>query len=396
MSTKMPIYLDYQASTPCDPRVIEKMLPFFYEIFGNPHADTHVYGWTAAKAVEDAREEIASVIGAKPEEIFFTSGASESTNLAIKGCARFAKDHPARPRTHIVTCAIEHKSVLESCKAMGREGFSVTFLPVAKDGHIDLDMLSDSITDQTCLVSIMAVNNEIGTINPLKEIGEICRSKGVYFHVDAAQGFAKIPLDVEEMNIDLMSISGHKVYGPKGIGAIFIRRRPRVNLYPILHGGGQEKGIRSGTVPVPLCVGFGQASTIMDQEKESEWHRITALRDKFLLILQSELPRIYINGDMEHRLPNNLNICFESVEGEGLMTYAREVAMSGGSACSSAILEPSYVIKALGISDELANTAVRISFGRYTTEEDAKSAAAIIIAAVNRLRSMSPLWEGSI
>ncbi|BDB96506.1 cysteine desulfurase IscS [Candidatus Hydrogenosomobacter endosymbioticus] len=369
------------------------MIPFFSDIFGNPSSDTHTYGWEASQAVESARQQIASVVGAKPEEIFFTSGASESNNLAIKGTAQFLINHPIRPKNHILTCATEHKSVLESCRSLEKNGVHTTYLPVNGLGIIDLDQLSENITDQTFLVSIMAVNNEIGVIQNLKEIGKICRSKNVYFHVDAAQGFGKIKINVDENNIDMMSISSHKIYGPKGVGAIYIRKRPKVKLFPILHGGGQERGIRSGTVPSALCVGLGEAAEIMDKEREKDWQHALILRNKFLDIIMRECSEVHINGCMEKRVPINVNLCFSCVESEGLMTCAKDVAISAGSACSSAFLEPSYVICALGITEDLINTATRISFGRNTTEEEAEFAAHHIAETVNRLRRMSPLWD---
>ncbi len=384
-----PIYLDYQATTPTDPRVVEAMLPFFYEHFGNPHSRNHWYGWDAEEAVEKARGEIAKIIGATEKEIIFTSGATESNNLAVKGVARFNRDK----KNHIITCVTEHKCVLDSCRHLELDGFDVTYLPVRANGLIDLDQLAEAITDKTVLVSIMAANNEIGVIQQLAEIGKLCRERKVYFHTDAAQAVGKIPLDVEAMNIDLMSISGHKVYGPKGIGALYVRRRPRVRLEALISGGGQERGMRSGTLPTPLCVGLGEACRLASEEMAAEAERLTALRDRFMDKINGKLPEVYLNGDPQHRLPGNLNLSFAYVEGEGLMMGIKDLAVSSGSACTSASLEPSYVLRALGVDEELAHTSLRIGFGRFTTPEEIDYAADRIIAEVTRLREMSPLWE---
>lgn len=384
-----PIYLDYQATTPTDPRVVEAMLPYFTERFGNPHSRNHRYGWDAEEGVEKAREQIAQIIGANEKEIIFTSGATESNNLAIKGVARFYKDK----KRHIVTCVTEHKCVLDSCRHLELEGFRVTYLPVQQNGLIDLDRLRESIADDTVLVSIMAVNNEIGVIQPLAEIGRICRERKVFFHTDAAQAVGKIPLNVEAMKIDLMSISGHKLYGPKGIGALFVRRRPRVRLEAMISGGGQERGMRSGTLPTPLCVGLGEACRIAAAEMATEAERLHALRDRFLDKITAELPEVFLNGDLEHRIPGNLNISFAYVEGEGLMMGIKDLAVSSGSACTSASLEPSYVLRALGVEEELAHTSLRIGMGRFTTEAEVDYAVDRIVGEVRRLRAMSPLWE---
>ncbi len=384
-----PIYFDYQATTPCDPRVVDAMLPYFTERFGNPHSRNHSYGWEAEDAVEEARAQIAAIIGADAKEIVFTSGATESNNLAIKGVAQFNKDR----KNHIVTAMTEHKCVLDACRHLEQDGFKVTYLPVQEDGLIDLAVLEAAITEQTVLVSIMAANNEIGVVQPLAEIGALCRKKGVHFHTDAAQAVGKIPLDVNAMNIDLMSISGHKIYGPKGIGALYVRRRPRVRLEALIHGGGQERGMRSGTLPTPLCVGLGEACRIAKEEMGAEAERLKALRERLWTGLKARLPEIYLNGDLERRLPGNLNISFAFVEGEGLMMGVSGLAVSSGSACTSASLEPSYVLRALGVGAELAHTSLRLGLGRFTTEADVDYAIDHIADAVTRLRELSPLWE---
>ncbi len=384
-----PLYLDYQATTPTDPRVVEKMLPFFSERFGNPHSRTHHYGWDAEEAVEEARGQIASLIGATAKEVIFTSGATESNNLALKGVGLFYKDR----KNHIITCVTEHKCVLDTCRHLEQDGFEVTYLHVGENGLIDLDELAAAITENTVLVSIMAVNNEIGVIQPIKEIGALCRENGVFFHTDAAQAVGKIPLDVEEMNIDLMSISGHKLYGPMGIGALYVRRRPRVRLVAMINGGGQERGMRSGTLPTPLCVGLGEACAIAEKEMGAEAERLKMLRERFYNGINERLREVYLNGDMEQRVPGNLNLSFAYVEGEGLMMGVNDLAVSSGSACTSASLEPSYVLRALGVEDELAHTSLRIGLGRFTTEEEVDYAVDKIATEVTRLREMSPLWE---
>ncbi|MBI3710813.1 MAG: IscS subfamily cysteine desulfurase [Proteobacteria bacterium] len=384
-----PVYLDYQATTPLDQRVLDAMMPYFIEKFGNPHSRSHAYGWEAEKAVEAAREQVAELINADPREIIFTSGATESNNLAIAGAARFYKDR----KNHIVTLVTEHKCVLDSCRHLEQEGVHVTYLPVQKNGLVDLDALKQAITDKTVLVSIMAVNNEIGVIQPLKEIGAMCRARGVLFHSDCAQAYGKIPLDVDAMKIDLMSISGHKIYGPKGIGALYVRRKPRVRLVALIHGGGQERGMRSGTLPTPLCVGLGEAAAIAKREMASEAERLKMLRDRFHKRIIERLSEVYLNGDLEARIPGNLNLSFAYVEGEGLMMGIKDLSVSSGSACTSASLEPSYVLRALGVEEELAHTSLRIGFGRFTTEAEVDYAADRIIAAVQKLRDMSPLWE---
>jgi cysteine desulfurase len=384
-----PIYLDYQATTPLDPRVLEAMMPYFTYKFGNAHSRSHAYGWEAEEGVEKARGQVARLIGADEKEIIYTSGATESNNLAIKGVAEFYKDR----RNHIVTTVTEHKCVLDTCRHLEQQGFSVTYLPVQKNGLIDLDVLRAAVTDKTVVVSIMAVNNEIGVIQPLAEIGKICREKGAFFHTDAAQAAGKIPLDVDAMNIDLMSISGHKIYGPKGIGALYVRRRPRVRLVAMINGGGQERGFRSGTLPTPLCVGLGEAAEICMKEMDAEAKRLTRLRDRLLKGLQSKLTDIVVNGDLDQRIPGNLNISFAYVEGESLMMGIKGLSVSSGSACTSASLEPSYVLRALGVEEEMAHTSLRIGLGRFTTEREVDTAVEELVRHVTKLRQMSPLWE---
>ncbi len=380
-----PIYLDYQATTPADPRVIEAMEPFFGEKFGNPHSRSHFYGWEAEDAVERARAQVAALIGAQEKEIVFTSGATESNNLAIKGIARFHSD-----KSHVVTVATEHKCVLESCAQLESEGFRVTYLPVGADGLVDLDQLRGAIDDNTSLVSIMAVNNEIGVIQPLADIGAICREKDVFFHTDAAQAAGRIALDVEAMSIDLMSLTGHKFYGPMGIGALYVRRRPRVRLEPLFSGGGQEQGLRSGTIPAPLSVGLGKAAEIAAEEWEEEAHRIKALRGRFLDRLLTQISDVRVNGSMDQRIPGNLNLSFPGVQAEDLMAALKDLAVSSGSACTSESVEPSHVLKALGLSDDLAAASIRIGFGRFTTEDETDTAADLIAREAVRLRHLNP------
>ncbi len=384
-----PIYLDYQATTPMDPRVLEAMMPYFTYKFGNPHSRSHSYGWEAEEGVEKARAQVAKLIGADEKEVIFTSGATELNNLAIRGVAEFYKDR----KNHIVTTVTEHKCVLDTCRHLQEQGFEVTYLPVQKNGLIDLDALRAAITDKTVVVSIMAVNNEIGVIQPLVEIGKICREKKTFFHTDAAQAAGKIPLDVEAMNIDLMSISGHKIYGPKGIGALYVRRKPRVRLVPLIVGGGQERGFRSGTLPTPLCVGIGEAAEIAMKEMDAESKRLTKLQARMLKGLNDKLTDIHVNGDLEHRIPGNLNIGFAFVEGESLMMGIKGLSVSSGSACTSASLEPSYVLRALGVEEDMAHTSLRIGLGRFTTEQEVDTAVDELVRHVNKLRAMSPLWE---
>ena len=386
---RFPIYLDYQATTPVDPRVLNKMMPYFTEKFGNPHSRSHSVGWEAEAAVDVAREEVASLIKANEKEIIFTSGATESNNIAIKGVAHFYKDK----KNHIVTVQTEHKCVLDSCRHLEQEGFEVTYLPVQKNGIINLDDLRAAIKDNTSLVSVMAVNNEIGVIQPLAEIGKICREKGAFFHCDAAQAFGKIPLDVEAMNIDLMSISGHKIYGPKGIGALYVRRRPRVRLEPIFSGGGQERGFRSGTLPTPLVVGLGEAAIIARNEMAKDEAHVRKLYNKFLAATLDGVKDVYLNGDREQRWPGNVNLSFAYVEGESMIMAIKDLAVSSGSACTSASLEPSYVLRALGVGEDLAHTSIRFGFGRFTTEEEVDYAIDLIKNSIDKLRAMSPLWE---
>lgn len=387
--TSKPIYLDYQSTTPCDPRVLEKMLPYFCEHFGNPHSRTHLYGWEAEAAVEEARAQIATLLNADPREIVFTSGATESNNTALKGVMKFYKDH----KNHLITCVTEHKCVLDTARHLEQDGFKVTYLPVQKNGLIDLDQLRAAITDQTVIVSIMAVNNEIGVIQPLREIGEICRERGVFFHTDAAQAVGKIPLNLQDLKIDLLSLSGHKLYGPKGVGALYVRRKPRVRIHALMNGGGQERGMRSGTLSPALCAGLGEACRLAGLEMEFETARIQKLRDRLYKGLTDSLDEIYLNGDLTQRVVGNLNISFAYVEGEGLMMGLKGLALSSGSACTSSSLEPSYVLHALGVEDELAHTSLRIGLGRFTTDADVDAALEKIIVQVKRLREMSPLWE---
>ena len=385
----VPVYLDYQATTPTDPRVVQAMLPYFSEKFGNPHSREHFFGWEAEDAVEKARGEIAGLIGATAREVIFTSGATESNNMALKGVARFYK---AR-KDHIVTCVTEHKCVLETARHLEHEGFRVTCLAVGATGLIDLDRLRDAITENTVMVSVMAVNNEIGVIQPIGEIGAICRERGAFFHTDAAQAVGKIPLDVEAMHIDLMSISGHKIYGPMGIGALYVRRRPRVRLVALMDGGGQERGLRSGTLPTPLCVGLGEACAIAGREMGDEAERVAALRDRFYKGITGRLSGVHLNGDEERRIPGNLNLSFADVDSEGLVAGIKDLAVSSGSACTSASVEPSYVLRAIGLDDGLARCAIRVGFGRFTTEDDVDFAVGRIAGEVERLRRTSPLRE---
>ena len=386
--TNDPIYLDHNATTPLLPEVVDAMLPYLREHFGNPSSG-HVYGARARAAVAQAREQVAALLGCDADEIVFTSGGTEANNLAIRGVAEFYKDR----KNHIITTVTEHKCVLDTCRHLEQQGFEVTYLPVKQDGLLDLDVLRAAITDKTVLVSVMAVNNEIGVIQPLAEIGRICRENKVFFHTDAAQAAGKIPLDVEALNIDLMSISGHKIYGPKGIGALYVRRKPRVRLVPMIVGGGQERGFRSGTLPTPLCVGLGEAAEICMKEMDAEAKRLKKLQERMLTGLRAKLTDIVVNGDLEHRIPGNLNISFAYVEGESLMMGIKNLAVSSGSACTSASLEPSYVLRALGVEEEMAHTSLRIGLGRFTTEHEIDTAVDELVRHVNKLREMSPLWE---
>lgn len=391
MAVKLPIFMDNHSTTPVDPRVLEEMLPFFTNKFGNAASRSHRFGWEAEEAVDHARERIASLIGAKDsKEIAFTSGATESDNLAIKGVADFYKDKG----NHIVTTVTEHKAVLDTCKRLEKEGYEVTYLGVAKDGRVDPDDVRKAITDKTILVSVMLANNEIGTVQPLEEIGKITRERGVLLHSDAVQGIGKVEFDVQKMNVDLASLTAHKIYGPKGIGALYVRRsKPRVRLVAQMDGGGHERGMRSGTLAVPLIVGFGKACEIMAQEGKKEAAKLVALRERLRERIMSRLDEVYINGSTEHRLPGNLNISFNFVEGEGLMMAIKDVAVSSGSACTSASLEPSYVLRALGVGDELAHSSIRFGLGRFNTEEEVDYVADLMVEKVTRLRELSPLWE---
>ena len=377
-----PIYFDYQATTPIDPRVLEAMLPWFTEKFGNAGSVTHAYGREAEAAVERAREQVAALIGAEAREIVFTSGATESNNLAIKGAARFHREE----RDRVVTLATEHKCVLESAKALEREGGRVTILPVRPDGLVDLAVLEAALDDHTAVVSVMAAHNEIGVLQPIAEIGALCRARGILFHTDAAQAFGKIPLDVDAMAIDLMSISGHKVYGPKGVGALYVRRRPRARLTPLVDGGGQERGLRSGTLPTPLIVGLGEAAAIAAKEMTEEGKRLLALRERFLAGIRAGVPSVRLNGDPTRRLPANLNLTFPGIGALELMEACPGLALSTGSACTAAEVEPSYVLRALGVSDELARSSLRIGLGRFTGERDVDFAVDALVAAVRRLQ----------
>ncbi|MBW0478707.1 hypothetical protein O181_018422 [Austropuccinia psidii MF-1] len=384
-----PIYLDFQATTPVDPRVLDAMMPYFTNQFGNPHSKTHAYGWESEKAVENARTHVADLIGANSKDIIFTSGATETNNMAIKGVGRFYKER----KRHIITSQTEHKCVLDSCRVLQDEGFDVTYLPVNGNGLINLQQLADAIRSDTVLVSIMAVNNEIGVIQPLKEIGSIVRAhKGVFFHTDAAQAVGKIPIDVDEMQIDLLSMSSHKIYGPKGVGAAYVRRRPRVRLEPIISGGGQERGLRSGTVPTASVVGFGEACRLAKLEMQNDHQHVSSLSQRLHDKIKQRCTHIVRNGDPSG-YPGCLNLSFEYIEGESLLMALKDVALSSGSACTSASLEPSYVLRALGSSDENAHSSLRFGIGRFTTEREVDFVADKIAYVVNKLRDLSPLWE---
>jgi cysteine desulfurase len=382
--------MDYNATTPVDPRVFEAMTPFFTGRFGNAASRNHVFGWEAEEAVEHAREQVAAAINASPKEIIWTSGATESNNIAIKGIAAMYREKG----NHIISQVIEHKAVIDPCKYLEQNGYRVTFLPVDKNGQVSAEQVREAMTDQTILVSIMHGNNEIGTINPIKEIGKLCKEKDVIFHTDCCQTFAKLPIDVEDWGIDLLSCSGHKIYGPKGVGALYVRRkRPRVRCEPVLHGGGHERGMRSGTLNVPGIVGMGKAAELCVQSQAEETKRVGGLRDRLKDGLFDRLDEIYLNGHPTQRIPNNLNISFLYVEGESLMMGFNDIAVSSGSACTSASLEPSYVLKALGLGDDLAHSSIRFSIGRFTTEEEIDYATERVCTAVEKLRAMSPLYE---
>ena len=383
-----PIYLDYSSTTPIDPRVADKMIPFLREQFGNPASRSHMYGWTAEKAVEEAREEVARLVNADAREIVWTSGATESNNLAIKGAAQFYKTKGK----HIITVKTEHKAVLDAVLELERQGFEATYLQPQDNGLITIEQLSEAIRPDTILVSVMLVNNEIGVIQPIDAIGELCRSKGIVFHCDAAQATGKIKIDLEKTKVDLMTFTAHKSYGPKGIGALYVRRKPRIRIEPQMHGGGHERGMRSGTLPTHQIVGMGEAFRIAREEMDSETARIIALRDRLAAGLLG-MEEVYINGDMEHRVPHNLNVSFNYVEGESLIMAIKDIAVSSGSACTSASLEPSYVLRALGRSDELAHSSIRFTFGRFTTEEDIDFTINLLKEKVTKLRELSPLWD---
>ena len=389
MNTKvMPIYMDYSATTPTDPRVAQKMIPYITEHFGNPASRSHPYGWEAEEAVEEARAQVAALVNADPREIVFTSGATESNNLALKGIAEFYQDRGK----HIITVKTEHKAILDTARELERKGFEVTYLDVLENGLIDLDVLKAAIRPDTILVSVMMVNNEIGVIQDVEAIGELCRDKGVFFHVDAAQATGKVAIDLQKLKVDLMSFSAHKTYGPKGVGALYVRRKPRVRLEAQMHGGGHERGMRSGTLATHQIVGMGEAFRFAKEEMDEESARIKALRDRLWAGL-STMEEVHINGDMTQRVPHNLNVSFNFVEGESLMMAIKDVAVSSGSACTSASLEPSYVLRALGRSDELAHSSIRFSVGRFTTEAEIDAVVKLLQEKIGKLRELSPLWE---
>ena len=385
---KLPIYFDYSATTPVDPRVAEKMIPYLVEKFGNPASRSHAFGWEAEAAVEEAREEVARLVNADPKEIVWTSGATESNNLALKGAANFYSGKGK----HLITVKTEHKAVLDTCRELERQGFEVTYLDVQENGLLDLDVFKAALRPDTILVSVMFVNNEIGVIQPIAEIGEICRDKGIIFHVDAAQATGKVDIDLTTLKVDLMSFSAHKTYGPKGIGALYIRRKPRVRLEAQMHGGGHERGFRSGTLATHQIVGMGEAFRLAREEMAFENKRIGVLRDRLLKGL-SDIEQTFINGDMMHRVPHNLNISFAYVEGESMLMAIKDLAVSSGSACTSASLEPSYVLRALGRDDELAHSSIRFTIGRFTTEEEVDYAVRLLHEKIGKLRELSPLWE---
>ncbi|AQQ35602.1 IscS subfamily cysteine desulfurase [Burkholderia cenocepacia] len=383
-----PIYMDYSATTPVDPRVVDKMVPFLHEQFGNPASRSHSYGWDAEQAVEEARAHVAALLGADPREIVWTSGATEGNNLAIKGAAHFYQGQGK----HLVTVKTEHKAVLDTCRELERQGFDVTYLDVREDGLLDLDGLQQALRADTILVSVMLANNETGVIQPVAEIGALCRARGIVFHCDAVQAAGKIPVDVNTLNVDLLTVTAHKVYGPKGIGALYVRRKPRVRIEAQMHGGGHERGMRSGTLPTHQIVGMGEAFRLAKEEMAEESRRVGALRDRLLASL-STLDEVYVNGDLARRIPHNLNVSFNFVEGESLIMGIKGVAVSSGSACTSASLEPSYVLRALGRSDELAHSSIRFTLGRFTTEAEVDSVIAQVRDTVGKLRELSPLWD---
>ena len=388
MSLKLPIYLDYSATTPVDPRVAQKMIPYLTEIFGNAASRSHAFGWKAEEAVEEARENVAALINADPKEIVWTSGATEGNNLAIKGAANFYKTKGK----HLITQKTEHKAVLDTFRELERQGFEATYLEVEPDGIVDIDKLKAAIRPDTILVSIMMVNNEIGVIHPVWEIAELCRAKGIIFHCDAVQGGGRVEIDVQKLKVDLLTITAHKMYGPKGIGALYVRRKPRVRIEAQIHGGGHERGFRSGTLATHQIVGFGEAARLAKLEMAKDNERVRALRDRLWTSIQ-EMEEVYVNGSLERRIPHNLNVSFNFVEGESLIMAVKDIAVSSGSACTSASLEPSYVLRALGRSDELAHSSIRVTLGRFTTQEEVDYAAELIKRKVAKLRELSPLWE---
>ena len=385
---KLPIYMDYSATTPVDPRVAQKMIPYLTEYFGNPASRSHVFGWETEKAVEQARENVAALVNCDPRELVWTSGATESINLALKGAANFY----AGKGKHVITVKTEHKATLDTCRELERHGFEVTYLDVQPDGLLDLEQFKAALRPDTILVSIMYVNNEIGVIQDIPTIGEICRERGIVFHVDSAQATGKIDVDLQQLKVDLMSFSAHKTYGPKGVGALFVRRKPRVRIEAQIHGGGHERGMRSGTLPTHQIVGMGEAFRIAKEDMAADNERIRALRDKLLRGLTA-IEEVYVNGDLERRVPHNLNMSFNYVEGESLIMAIKDVAVSSGSACTSASLEPSYVLRALGRSDELAHSSIRFTVGRFTTEEEIDYTIDLITRKIAKLRELSPLWE---
>ncbi|TAL12373.1 MAG: IscS subfamily cysteine desulfurase [Nitrospirae bacterium] len=387
---KFPIYMDNHSTTPMDPRVLDAMLPYFVEKFGNAASRNHQFGWEAEEAVENARKQIAKLIHCDAKEIVFTSGATESDNLALKGVVEMYKEKG----DHIVTCSTEHRAILDTCKSLEKRGIKVTYLPVEKDGRVNPDEIRKALTDKTILISVMLANNEIGTIHPIAEIGKIAKEKGILLHCDATQGVGKIPVDVEALKVDLMSFTSHKIYGPKGVGALYVRKKgPRVRLVPQIDGGGHERGMRSGTLPVPLIIGFGKACELCEQEMPAESKRIAAMRDRLQTQIMKDLDECYLNGHPTERLPHNLNISFAYVEGEALLMGVKEIALSSGSACTSATLEPSYVLRALGVGSDLAHSSIRFGLGRFTTDEEVDYTGKRMVEAVRRLREMSPLYE---
>lgn len=387
---KFPIYLDNHATTPVDPKVLETMLPYFTEVFGNAASRSHAYGWQAEEAIETARTQIANLIGASSKEIIFTSGATESNNLALLGVAEMYREKG----NHIITSSIEHKAILDSCKYLEKMGFEVTFLPVDQFGRVSVADVRNAIKSNTILISIMFANNEIGTVQPIAEIGKLAKEKGILFHCDAVQGVGKIPFNVEEFGVDLASITSHKMYGPKGVGALYVRRKnPRVRLAEQIHGGGHERGMRSGTLNVPGIVGFGKAAEIAQKTMKEESIRLSALRDRMMREITAAVPEVYLNGHPTERLPHNLNLSFAYIEGESMIMGMKELAVSSGSACTSASLEPSYVLKAIGVGEELAHTSIRFGLGRFNTDEEINFAIKKVIETATRLRELSPLWE---